>query len=265
MSIFKYSNSTIGSLTTGNSKHKFALQQSLMAYKKNALYTFIPKNGCTSLRYSIAADNGCIKGPEDFLWIHANNATFQATLKDAILADFTFTVLRCPFRRIASVYLDKFVGLKPEAWRFCNKINREIEPSDLTFDNFLKKLKDKSLLNLDIHWVPQSNFMLFEEYTNYYAMEKFDEVCLDLDLKIGLKIVDTRKISKHGIDGFKLVTDRNYSNISALDILRMKKEGLCPSPTALFNDELRDLVTKIYEDDFKLYKEKISSSNFLFD
>jgi hypothetical protein len=70
-----------------NSKHMFAMRHSLIVYAPNALYSFIPKNGCSTLRLSVDS-------VDDFNWIHSNNATFQSSLSEATLANYTFVVLR---------------------------------------------------------------------------------------------------------------------------------------------------------------------------
>jgi hypothetical protein len=92
-----------------NAAHQFAARHALSIYGARAIYSFIPKNGCSTLRFSVACANGCIDGPSDIDWIHSNNLTFSATLHELVTAQYTFTVLRCPYSRLASVYLDKIV------------------------------------------------------------------------------------------------------------------------------------------------------------
>jgi len=81
----------------------------MMIYQSNALYSYIPKNACSTLRFSVAKANGCISSLEQGHWIHANNTVFNATLAEAIKASYTFVILRCPYRRLASAYLDEFL------------------------------------------------------------------------------------------------------------------------------------------------------------
>ena len=93
-----------------NMQHKLAQNHALRIYKSNSIYSFIPKNGCSTMRLSLALANGCISDPKDFEWIHNNSLTFSADLPSLLLADYTFVILRCPFARLASVYLDKIVS-----------------------------------------------------------------------------------------------------------------------------------------------------------
>ncbi len=45
----RYSTSTNLSLKRGNPQHAFAASNALCFYPQNAIYTFIPKNACSSL------------------------------------------------------------------------------------------------------------------------------------------------------------------------------------------------------------------------
>ena len=92
-----------------NKMHAFSSSHTLSIYPIGAVYTFIPKNACSSLRYSIAVANGFLDGVEDVKWIHKNNQTFVSTQREVCIANYTFVVLRCPFTRIASGFLNKLV------------------------------------------------------------------------------------------------------------------------------------------------------------
>ena len=69
---FKYSASSLNKLDN-NPQHRFAMNHSMMIYQKNTLYSFIPKNACSTMRLSIAYANGCIDSVEQGHWIHNNN------------------------------------------------------------------------------------------------------------------------------------------------------------------------------------------------
>ncbi|WP_373417475.1 sulfotransferase family 2 domain-containing protein, partial [Vibrio parahaemolyticus] len=73
-----------------------------MIYNSNSLYTFIPKVACSTMRYTVARENGCVTGLSQANWIHNNNQTFNATLSEALRTDYSFVILRCPFSRLAS-------------------------------------------------------------------------------------------------------------------------------------------------------------------
>jgi hypothetical protein len=102
---------------SGNGAHQFALSHAMCIYQPAAIYSFIPKNACSTLRFSVALANGCVSGESDVNWIHENNETFKPTLAELVRANYSFVVLRDPFRRVASCFLDKFVDKRPEARR----------------------------------------------------------------------------------------------------------------------------------------------------
>ena len=93
-----------------NELYTFSLNHTLSVYSIDAVYTFIPKNACSTMRYSVALQNGYVRDIEDINWIHQNTQTFVATQREIATAKYTFTMLRCPFTRVASCFLDKIVN-----------------------------------------------------------------------------------------------------------------------------------------------------------
>ena len=108
MHYMKYATASLKSIHV-NTKHRFAQQHALNLYRKDALYSFIPKNACSTMRLSVAMANGFIKHKRDYNWIHQNNGTFSAELRDLVRCQYAFVILRDPFSRLVSAYLDKIV------------------------------------------------------------------------------------------------------------------------------------------------------------
>lgn len=246
-----------------NNQYRFAMEYSMMLYQKNALYSFIPKNACSTLRLSTAIENGCIKDINQGHWIHANNQTFNATLADAIKAEYSFVILRCPFRRLASVYLDKFVSKEPDAWQYRDALSRDIELDDLTFRDFVLSLKKSFIFGSNIHWRSQVDFLLFESYSDYFSLEEFPHAISTLKDKIDFDVVDARELTGHGTDYFQTLNDGCYADTPAFDIALMKRKGQCPSHASLYDKELFALVSHLYRDDIKLYQQKCDVGNML--
>src|SRR5437763_435391 len=92
-----------------NYRHKFASNFTMDIYVCNSLYTHIPKNASTSIRFSIAVANGVISEDGDVGWVYNNNMTFVSNLRSQVLADYSFIFLRCPYSRLASAFLDQVV------------------------------------------------------------------------------------------------------------------------------------------------------------
>ena len=173
------------------------MNYAMQVFNSNALYSFIPKNGFSTLRLSVAIVNGCIVGIEQGIWIHKNNQTFfKPTLKEAATAQYKFVVFRCPFRRLASVFLDKFIAKEPDAWQYRDLLKREVNLDGLTFEQFFKSLAVPPMKGANIHWKPQSQFLLYEGYDDYFALEY---------LEIALEHLE-------------MLNDVNYSQATAFDI-----------------------------------------------
>ncbi len=75
-------------LSRANTRHVFAARHALSLFGAKAVYSYIPKNACTTLRYSLAIANGCLRPDDDPAWVDQNNATFVATLPDLLTADY---------------------------------------------------------------------------------------------------------------------------------------------------------------------------------
>lgn len=229
----------------------FAAVHALRAYNSRGIYSFIPKNGCTALRYALAIDNGCLKPGDDPRWVDANNATFLASLPDLILADYTFVVLRCPYRRLASAFLDKITGEAKRREVFLE--NSGISSEDLTFRRFAESMRQKPLRRLDHHWAPQTDFLIYEQYDDVFCLEAFDAMVMRLEERIGLKVVDVRPIVRHGLDSYSPVAGQ-FADVLWSKIADMRMERQSPTAASLYDDELLALVGGVYAEDVALHK-----------
>jgi hypothetical protein len=241
-----------------NSKHNFAAKHALRIYRSNSIYSFIPKNACSTMRLSLAIANCCIADVSDFNWVHQNNETFSADLEALIRADYTFVILRDPLARLASCYLDKFVAKEAPAWHFHTSIDRTLHPDDMSFAALVESLRAEPVRNADIHWRPQTDFLVYDRYDDYFAVEQFASAALTIKQKAGLDIVDARPLTKHGLDRFRLLPpDRDYSQTPAFDIAWLHRNGETPHPRSLYTQDLAETVATIYADDMSLYADKI--------
>ena len=166
---FKHSRSSNVALAS-NFTHQKALDHALQIFDSDALYTMIPKNACSTMRYSIALANGFIRHESGIDWIHQNNKSFAHSDRSGYRANFAFVIVRCPLSRICSAYMDKIVGGGIEAQVICETANFQPGKSNLSFKNFLKIIP---LGRANSHWVPQSFFLLFDNYDEYFCFERF--------------------------------------------------------------------------------------------
>lgn len=254
-----------------NPHHSFAMKHALAVYDSRSVYTYIPKNACTTMRYSIARNNRFIDAATDVAWHHSNNLTFCASQEFAATADYAFVVLRCPFRRIASGYLDKVVTL--------NKVVRSLYPTKLSkvqlrimersmyhrlsFRDFVERIAKIDRLELNQHWRPQADFMLYEAYDDYFSVEDFDRAKAELSRKIDFPIYDTRDAVGHDTKKFAKISGA-YADTPAGVLFKMRESGQLPSYESLYDPSLIARVTDIYADDIALYKETCGIAGLLF-
>lgn len=259
---FKYSSLSYNNLYE-NSRHMFARNHAVCIYNSDAIYSLIPKNGCSTLRTTIAYANGCIENKNDFQWIHTNTYTFAATMPELVKAKYTFTILRCPFSRVASAFLDKIVSKDVVAWELIDLLDRKIDIDQITFAKFVKSLKIPSVLQGNIHWRPQVDFLVYKSYDDYFSFHDFDEIVKTLSEKISLEVIDARELTSHGTEAFTIIKNESFSHTLPREIFEMKRNGSCPSLASLYNDELIDIVSKIYHKDINLYREVIGNKGLM--
>ena len=179
----------------GNKENKFAIKHTSIHYKSNSVCTWIPKNGCSNLRYSIAKQNGGIANIDEIAWIHKNNDSFNTTTREALQADYTYVILRNPFKRLMSFFLDKL----------CHQQNNQSDGSydhafkvfdftgNLSFSDFVDYIwENPDSIRCDEHTTPQCDFLLYRRYDSYFAMEKIKEVNQKIEEKTGILIEDIR-------------------------------------------------------------------------
>jgi hypothetical protein len=242
-----------------NAAHQFASQHALSIYAVDSIYSFIPKNGCSTMRYTLAMANGAIAGPQHFNWIHTNNLTFRASMAELVKAKYTFVILRDPYRRIASCYLDKMVDQTAVAWTYHALTNYQTAPAMLTFREFITNLKYR--LQGNVHWRPQVDFLVYERYDDIFCLEAFSDAVATLRNRIGLTVQDARGLTKHGSEMFEpLVGDESFADRPTHEIATLKRAGRIPRTEQLYDTALIAEVGQMYAADIAFYTKTIKRS-----
>lgn len=216
------------------------------------------------MRLSLASANGCIQDLEDWTWVHTNNETFSASLKELLCADYTFVILRCPFRRLASAFLDKIVEKTPEYWELFRLCNDSLNPAKLNFRDFLNIIGRAPRFRNNIHWRPQNQFLVYQDYDDWFSLEHFGEAAQKITSRSGMPIIDARDISRHGTQSLKTATTQSFVNWPISELESLKREGSVPAYADLYDDETIELARSIYVDDLRLYSEKCAADDLLF-
>ena len=243
---FRYSASSTG-LLAENRKHANASRFALCLYRQNAIYSYIPKNACSTMRLSLALANGCIADKTDHAWIHLNNSTFAASLRDMVDTNYTFTILRCPFDRVVSVFMDKIVG-------------EGDGHQGLSFSGFLHQLNQQNWLKRNLHWRPQIDFLVYQHYDDVFSVENMAGLVTTLKEKIHFDVVDARPYTRHGREKLERVSDRSYADVPAAELRSMRQAGATPETAAFYSPQCAQLVSQLYRDDLPLYRHHLGDS-----
>ena len=241
-----------------NELYTFSLEHALSIYPLDAVYTFIPKNACSTFRYSIAIANGFLGDISDIEWIHQNNPTFISTQREVSLASYTFVVLRCPYTRVASSFLNRIVDEEFIFYDDAAMTNRV----SINFHDFLSIIKSQDRSEMDQHWRNQSDFLHYERYDEYFSLESFSEAINSLGAR-GFTVHETRAALKHDLKNIKRV-DGDFSKMKIEELQKMKEKGCAPSYKSMFGDVEIELANDIYNDDINLYKSHFGDNCLLF-
>jgi hypothetical protein len=255
--LLKYARSDDGNLRL-NRRHQAAAAHALQIYGSRAIYTFIPKNACSTMRLSLAIANCCIVDATDFEWIHDNHETFRADFGDLGRARYTFVILRDPFARLASCFLDKIVSQARPARQLRELVKPDLDLDEISFTDFVGFLNDAAVREANMHWRPQTDFLVYERYDDYFAVESFAEAAAAIKDRAGLEVVDARPLTAHGLDRYRLLpADVDHSRTPVREIAGLKRQGDCPDPRSLYTPSTIDSVGRLYADDMRLYADRI--------
>jgi len=239
-----------------NAAHRFAASFTLGVYPLCALYTMIPKNACSTLRYAIAHANGYVDDLSQIGWIHNNSHTFRASPEFIASARTSFVVLRCPFRRLGSAYLHKIVDGDIVI------MDQHRAPLDLSFRQFVQFACGQPREARDQHWRNQSDFLLLYEYDHYFSLERFSAAAEAL-AAMGLDLFDTRAALGH--DNGRLERVRGtFADTPASSLRDMKRAGKAPAYEDLYDSWCKEAVRASFADDLALYAQVCAPQDLLF-
>ena len=246
-----------------NDEHEFCRKHALIHLKSNSICTWIPKNSCSTLRFSIAKSNGAISGIQDIDWIHKNNYSFSATNKELLAAEYTFVMLRNPFKRLLSFYCDKL----------CNKgINEndrsyEVAQSAMgtnaktTFSDFVEILWQNPILKKkNEHIQDQCDFLVYKKYHDYFPLEKYKDSASAIRQRTGLVLEDVRTFNSiHTSYGCEDSVELNHDNPGEL-IGRAMEQSKKPIAKNMYSPDMIRKVGILYLNDIHLYLKTITNS-----
>jgi hypothetical protein len=170
------------------------------------LYTPIAKNACTSLKslmVKLSSDvvETEVPGGQVHGWLDNTNSglqlgDLQRTRMEEILSDpkaARVVVVRNPFDRLVSAYLEKFVANRMDpgsqfhtrtvvtAMQSCAPNDEPDFEASITFREFVEYIVSGSPENLDPHWCPQSRYLAGIDFQWIYDVDDLRPLLVDLE------------------------------------------------------------------------------------
>ena len=257
---------TKGSLShlQDNQAHAFAVKHTSIHYKSNSVCTWIPKNGCSNLRYSIAKENGAITDISEIEWIHRNNDCFNVSTKEALEASYTFVILRNPFKRLLSFFLDKLCHNQEDQSEMSYQHAQQVFKFDdqSSFSDFINYIwKNSDSIYKDEHTTPQCNFLLYRNYDSYFSLENFNDANRDIHEKTGIKLEDVReKNSIFTSKGCKQSNDITHLT-KASEIKNHLDQNKIPITENMYTWDMIRKVSTLYLQDILVYCSEIPNGS----
>lgn len=243
------------------------LAQVFVSRPAKVIYCPIGKNACTFLKTEVARSAGLPQFNEIARDIHFTTDYICTGLQ---LSDypperakrlmtapqfFKFAVLRDPFDRLLSAYIEKFVmgRLQPANIHHTKSIVVPVQRAaglstpdfdqGITFRQFIEFVSKANAAKLDPHWRPQICYLQGINYTRLFRIDQLDEVMDILEERSGVALSrQARNVTGSG---------KGTHVKKAMDLLPAE---IAAAPRivrdSFFDDTLRAIVRHVYADDF---------------
>ena len=242
----------------------------LVLHNHRILFCPIGKNACTSLKRLMVAlsdihhrplllSTGVHRGIDDHCTgLKLQDLDIGAARHIMESSDyFKFAVVRDPFARLASAYMEMFVinrFSKPNQFHtgpVVSGVQGSAKPDfrhGITFRQFIGHITAQDPRSLDPHWKPQCLYLEGVDYDRIYGMDELADLRADLEMRVGHPVRLGRANVTEAPD------PRDVPN--AAD--RYPDDLVGPRSTnkrSLLDDGIRDAIAHYYADDVRLYEE----------
>lgn len=138
-----------------------------ISWERRYVYVEVPKTGCTSIKkmlqlaelgYDVSSlpDNVHDRSKSPLAAPLGRPNRFRSAMENGRL--YTFSVVRNPFTRALSGYLDKIIETPWERERRLPQLGFSVT-DDVSFLDFLQRVSEQSNDDRDIHWAPQYHLL----------------------------------------------------------------------------------------------------------
>lgn len=248
----------------------WAIKRLLVSHQHKFIYCAIPKNASSSLMKSIVAlENNpktekILNSSRDTIrkYVEINYAlsTYTHEEVEKILGNnyFKFVVVRNPWARLVSTYLNLFVRLHEHGnlndlvinsvkhLRGENPVNKD--SLDISFEEFVRYICEEKDEHLDQHCIPQ---YLFLGGIKYDFVARMENLAKDLDY-IQNKLEISLELPKLNVTEY-IASTSNINDASLLQPERLRQLDKLPNYQAFYNPNLIDMVSRRYKKDIDMF------------
>ena len=235
----------------------------LYSPKYNYIAYYCTKSGCSSLKHLFIDlhKEELSLDVQTQLISHTAKSSFTIPNNFDIKSVPKFILVRDPYLRAVSMYINKYVGENSHIKRSMKEKNivNEFGESFLSFLKFLKDLKERNLLNkVDGHmyeqsheYNPKDNLLIvklenFEKEIKRFYRKKFKHNTEFLSKIDGLFSENNKSYHTNTTKIHNTAQHTDVSNVEFTD----KKSIVIPNYDVFYNDKTKGLVEMIFHDDF---------------
>lgn len=260
-----------GNLQEANQTYQqILLRRYIVNHKHKIIYCPIPKNACTLFRtimvkYSDVGEKYEQSQHDIHRYLVQDDTGVKLNdFRQLQNSDyFKFVVLRNPFDRLVSAYLDKIAKRRNPAPFVRDAIqsvyqNLHREPDyqkSITFRQFVCYLVETENYILNEHWRPQHTFLGEGtiEFDSIGQFENLDLVIKSLEKKLGFSI--ETQVSNH-ITNYNEIDGESLEKFDKVYPRELRALKAFPTACQFYTSDLEELVRKRYLQDFEIYEEQ---------
>ncbi|NES78912.1 MULTISPECIES: tetratricopeptide repeat protein [unclassified Okeania] len=257
------------------SYQKSIINRYLINHKLKIIYCPIPKNACTMFNTIMVEHSDYAqqyKESSQDIHEYIGRLEVEMRLTDPSYMQnpdyFKFVILRNPFKRLVSAYLNLIVKrAKPIsfAYKLVMDVYRDLgmEPDiykSITFSQFINYLANTDNDRLNAHWRPQYTFLCLGRFQFDYIgqFENLNRVKKDLNQKSQLKIPENIfEYKRTNYSNYKFENKLHKKHPDEL-IKLIKKVGGFPKYEVFYTPELEVMVREKYAEDIKIYEREFN-------